>query len=684
MHKDFRYTFRFSSDHTYQPQRDMEGLTEFVKQADIDDVAVFVAPQDLNTGHLPLEALEEHITYLEQIQRLLQPLGVTLSVNQWYSLMHEDLGQGMGDGQRFTPMVDRYGRKNAACVCPADETWQDYFAACFACYASLQPEIIWVEDDFRFHNHPPLAWGGCFCEKHMALYARAASRSLAREEFAEAVTAPGAPHPLRAVWLDVCRQVQLQTAAKVGAAVRTQSVTSKIGLMSSAPYMHAAEGRRWKPLLQAFAAGAPPVNRVHLPAYVEPAPMEYQRNFNMVSMQTRHFLPPQTEVYPELENYPYSRFSNSLAFTRFQLVGSLPLDEQGMAMNLFDLNGNGIQFDEGFGPMLRDIKPFLNEMTRCGVFGWPKQGVKLMCSEDAAYTLHTRHSRDFSALCPQEVFFAGLLPALGIPFAYESDPEITGCVVAVSGQYFRTLSESQIESLFDANFVLLSSDAAMTLCDMGLGRLAGLQSARFMKQNGGEFTYEQVCDAAVSARSQSLAPGRASSVIFCCDGLSAQYIRPPVVLSEFRDARRRTVCPAQTLVENRVMVFPFGNLESPTETPPMLLNPLRQQILQGALARAVRGVAAGAFPMVLDAAHLTPYAYADSNQWRLYLVNAYSDPVENIRLWLPNAPKGKAAWHTSGGCQGTGAFALLDGGAYSLPLRLEPMETVLLAWEIGE
>lgn len=224
----------------------------FVKQADIDDVAMFVAPQDLNTGHLPLNALDEYLAYLTQIKHLLQPLGATLSVNQWYSLMHEDLGQGMGEGQHFAPMMDRYGRENAACVCPADEAWQDYFAACFACWASLQPEIIWIEDDFRFHNHPPLSWGGCFCEKHMALYAQAAGRPLEREEFAEAVIAPGAPHPLRTVWLNVCRQVQLQVAGKVGAAVRAQSPSAKIGLMSSAPYMlrlkDAAGHRCYRPL----------------------------------------------------------------------------------------------------------------------------------------------------------------------------------------------------------------------------------------------------------------------------------------------------------------------------------------------------------------------------------------------------------------------------------------------------
>lgn len=681
MADSFRYTFRFCSDPGFQPQRDLADLAAFVKEARIDDVAMFVDPQDLNTGHLPLPALQPYLEYFAQVKELLGPLGATLSVNQWYSLMHEDLGQGMGDGQHFAPMVDRYGAENDACVCPADEQWQDYFAASMARWASLQPEIIWVEDDFRYHNHAPLAWGGCFCRDHMALYEKAAGQALDREEFAAAVTAPGTPHPLRAVWLDVCRQVQLQVAEKVGAAVRAASPTAKVGLMSSAPYMHATEGRHWQPLLRAFAAGAPPVDRVHLPGYVEPTPMEYMRNFNMVAMQTRHFLPPETEVYPELENYPYSRFSNSLAGTRFQLASSLPLDEKGIAMNLFDLNGNGIVAEEGWAGMLRDAKPFLNEMNGSGIFGLPKRGVRVLCSEDAAYSLHTRHTADFNALCPQEVFFAGLLPAMGIPFAYESDFDVAGQVVAAGGQVFRAMEPAQLQALFANNFILLNGDAAVTLCELGLGHLAGLQSARFMRQNSGEFTYEQAVEGAAAADGAALAPGRASSAIFCCDGLFVQYAQPPRVLSQFHNARRQPVCPAQAVVDDRVMIFPFGNLDSPIEMPPMLLNRLRQRILQGALAGALRGRGApNVFPMVLDAPHLTPYAYADGGRRCLYLVNACNDPVDGLRLWLPEAAAGGVTVRTSGGQRQQAAFAANADGTQGLPLHLAPMETAMLEW----
>ena len=54
-------------------------------------------------------------------------------------------------------------------------------------------------------------------------------------------------------------------------------------------------------------------------------------------MLTRAMLPSETEVYPELENFPFSLFSKSRRFTRFQLLSALPLDLAGITIDLYDL-----------------------------------------------------------------------------------------------------------------------------------------------------------------------------------------------------------------------------------------------------------------------------------------------------------------------------------------------------------
>lgn len=368
MNQSYCYSFRFCCDPGFNDRREIASLRRFVREAQIDDVAVFCNVEELNTGHMTEEEQETiWLRLLCDVQAALAPEGVQLSVNHWHSLMHADLGKTLPQSQPFRRMVDMDGREADLCVCPMCERWQTYFAGLYARYAALSPHILWVEDDFRLHNHDPLRWGGCFCPAHMREYARRAGKpELTREEFVRGILQPGAVHPYRKIWLDVNRETMTALAARIGQAVRQASPTAKVGLMSSVPYIHAAEGRDWYGILRGLAAGQPPVSRIHLPAYQETAPGQYLLRFNMVSMHNRALLPPETEVYPELENYPYSLFAKSRAFTRFQLLSSLPLNLKGMTIDLFDLNGSGIVFSDGYQQMLRAVKPFFKRRQRHG------------------------------------------------------------------------------------------------------------------------------------------------------------------------------------------------------------------------------------------------------------------------------------------------------------------------------
>lgn len=165
----------------------------------------------------------------------------------------------------FRPMVDVEGNEAALCVCPLCEKWQRHIAGLYARYAQLEPSILWVEDDFRLHNHAPLVWGGCFCEEHMRIYSERAGKALTREEFLRGVLRPGPPHPYRKIWLDVSRETMLSAARAIGQAVRQASATTKVGLMSSVPHVHAAEGRDWHALLRALG-GRPAARGPHPPA----------------------------------------------------------------------------------------------------------------------------------------------------------------------------------------------------------------------------------------------------------------------------------------------------------------------------------------------------------------------------------------------------------------------------------
>ena len=171
MKKDpFQYIFRFCCDPGFNDAEEIPALLRYVDEADIDDVAVFANVEEINTGHMSFDEQDVYLAMMRKISALLAEKGVTMSVNQWHSVMHADLGKTLRPEQNFRPMVDVEGNEAKLCVCPLCGEWQKYIARLYARYAELEPSILWVEDDFRLHNHEPLVWGGCFCVEHMMLY----------------------------------------------------------------------------------------------------------------------------------------------------------------------------------------------------------------------------------------------------------------------------------------------------------------------------------------------------------------------------------------------------------------------------------------------------------------------------------------------------------------------------------
>ena len=689
----FEYLFRFCGDPGFHEEDEAAKLAAFVRTARIDDVLLFANVQELNTGHTTPEELEAYIGMMERLRPAIEGSGATLSINHWPTIQHFDMGKRLRPGQDFRLMVDPDGREATLCACPLDEAWRDALAATFARLADLRPNILWVEDDFRFHNHAPLRWGGCFCDRHLALYSDMAGHAVSREAFVAGVLRPGAPHPYRAVWLDACRDVLVDAARRLGDAVHARSPETRVGLMSSSPEVHCAEGRDWDALLHAFAGATPPVDRVHLPCYAERVASEYLARFHTVSMLNRFFLPPDAQIYPELENFPYSRFSKSRRFTRFELLAAVPLGMTGVTIDLFDLNGNGIVWESGYQDMLAGAKDFLEAVTATGLPRSGPSGVLVLADPRSSYTLHTTEGRRMEELYPKDMYFGGLLPSFGIPFAYAGADALAaarGRVVALSGQSLRTLAPDAIAALFRDHFVLLDGEAAATLADLGLGRLAGIAEARWMDKDSGEFMYEQVADGAVYC---GMRDARATAAILGADALAVRYDAQDVrVLSRLHDSARRIVAPGLVLVGGSVCVYPFGRFEDPLCPPQALLNDIRQAMMQRVLALASARFDAPpfvvgepyVFPTLYDTRGGTGVAGAHAGDadgtggFALYLTNAATDDLDRVRLDVGDRPVARVHALTPDRPAWTEVPFSRDGRILTLDFPLASLESALL------
>ncbi len=673
MQDSFKYIFRFCCDPGFREVSDLEALSKFVVKARIDDVLVFTNVEEINTGHTTEEEQSLYLKLLKEIKDLMEPYGATLSINPWHTVMHADLGKHLRKGQNFRLMVDLLGNEASLCVCPLCEEWQSYIVNQYRRYAELEPVMLWVEDDFRFHNHEPLVWGGCFCDDHMALYSELAGMRLTREEFVAGILKTGEVHPFRKIWLDVCKTTLSNLAHKIGEAVGSVSPATRVGLMSSVPQVHCAEGRDWAGILKGLAQDKSPINRTHLPGYIEPTPSSYMQNFNGVAMLTRAFVPAETEIYPELENFPYSRFNKSLKFTRFQLLSALPLNLAGITMDLYDLNGNGIVSSEGYQDLLSETKDYLNLLTDQGIFKHQPDGVKIMVCPESSYTLHTREGISMEELYPHETFFASWLSALGIPFSYSVEKDIKNSVVAISGQFLRNLGKDRIQILFRDNFILLNGDSAEVLYELGLGKLAGISAIEWMLHNRGAFTYEEVSDGKCYC---GIDKARASAVICGSDALKVEYDKNAKHRTRLYNSFRKEVAPGLTVYENRVCVFPFGHLSNHLDIPRMFLNNIRQALIQDVLSEVPDRF--GCPPYIEENPYIYPYFYPNENGFALYLVNASLDNYANIVINVGNRPVSSITAIQSRG-EGFRNVGYSRGGSkLYTDLGLDLMETVML------
>jgi hypothetical protein len=664
----YLYSLRFAVEPGHHEAERLDVLVDFCKTAWIDDVMFFINCEELNQGHLTLEETKPWLELILRGKEQLEPLGIVTSINPWPSLLHGDRGRSLKKGQNFRLMVDPYGNRSSAVACPLCREWRRYISEIYALYASINPNMLWVEDDFRLHNHGPLIWGGCFCELHMEEYSRRAGKKLTRHEFAEGIIKTGEPHPYRKIWLDTARDTMVENAALIGEAVHKVSPATRVGLMSSNPPTHCAEGRDWEGILKGLAGNTPMVNRPHLPAYNEVHPQGYLRDFNAISRLTCSMIPESTEVYPELESFPHTRFSKSKTLTEFQLVTSLLLGADGITLNIFDMMGNGILLQEGYQEVLSRVKDFLSGVGKLGLKTGKPEGIKVPVHPGSSYTLHTSCGESMEELYPKENFWASYLSCMGIANTYSLEKTFKKEIVAISGQYFRNLNKQELEDLFTDNFVIMEGEAAYTLFTMGQGELAGMTDVRWHEMDSGFQAYEQVCNGKTYC---GIKEARLSSQAVTGDFLEIRYDREAYSITNVINPYGMTVAAGMTLWENRVLILPYGHFDKGYQTH---LNPLRQGILQDVLLNAE----AGECPcFVWGNPYITVNPYRMGGRKILMVCNWSTDEIDEVKIYAPTVDIAgveelcrNGSEFSSPNLERDGCFVLLKDGLGAMQLRV--------------
>lgn len=659
------FTLRMQFGPHQDPQAVAEQLTRLVAEAPVDEVMLFYFAEEQNDGHETLARVRQWIETSRPALDALRRAGVPVSLNPWHSLLHCDRGRTLKPGQAWQTMVDFRGTAATAVVCPLDEAWQRYFLETLRLYAAEGFRVVWIDDDIRYHNHAPLDWGGCFCSRHVAEFNRRAGTNATREEIVAACLAPGAPHPWRAIWLDMWQETLL---AFLGQCRETLAAGgAQMGLMSSSMEAHAAEGRRWEAWWATFGGGQPPVHRPHFWTYGDATGPMLIHGIAALD-QNRSIQPPVLETGPEIENFPYGRWNKSFRQTFAQTAVAHILGSTNLNLSLYDFMGNRPDDEPERAAFLKRVRPNLDWLADAFPLGMQSVGAGVPWSQEMGRTMRTGRGESWFELhCPSRGW-AYWLGAAGIAFSARAQPWVN----ALAGPLAWAFDDATLERWLAAG-LLLDGVAAAILVERGLGEQIGVRACRWITQDDALYSMEECQDAVFGLRAGgqiSVNSRRHTGRLLQVE--AAEGVR---FISDLRSPTQQVVGHGAYVYENRLggrtAVVPWD--ASQDAAPMMDLHRATQ------LRRVVAWLAAGASVGWAEGGPwLVPQFLRLGEIWRGALWNASPDEISTLRVQRPaGMPAIAAAWHLTPA--GERLAAQVAGDTIRLPRPMHEWEVVVVS-----
>lgn len=560
---EYRYILRYNIDLNYHEDDRIEELANFCVDSGIQEVMFFINAEEVNEGHLTKRLLNEWLSLAKKVKKRLADDNIDISINPWTTTAHCGRGRESYAEHDFRVIIGENGVPEDVSACPLDENWQKYLCDFFAVIAKeIDPVALWVEDDWRLHNHSAeLGYGGCFCEYHLAEFSKMVEQDVSREELIEKLLAPGKPHPWRAAWLELSKRTLLEPAQKLYAAVQKANPKVRLALMSSGPDVHSIEGRDWHALQDAFGMEDGFMTRPHLGPYTEIRAMDAPPVHTRLTLAN---LKRPLEIYPELENSPRcGPYSKSKNFSIWECLQSACYGSHGVTINHFDMLGTGTALDPEFGIVLKDARYRLDTLVQLGIDDNNSEGVDILFSPEIAEHMHSLGQETLYQLRHSSELWAQTLSVLGISHRYVKEAQ-AGRVTAVNGQTLRAFSDEAIEKLLTGT-VLLDALACEVLYERGFSSMIGVEKLSWHTQQESGFAIEEIHES--DPEVYGLAQPRVSAQRCSNQVLKITPMADAEIRSSILKYNRNTLFPGLTVFTNKAggtiinMAYPLGEAQ---------------------------------------------------------------------------------------------------------------------------
>lgn len=582
------------------PGQDPAELAAFCTDHGVEEVVLMFGAEEFHSGHMVGVGEDLWFETVREARDVLSGSGIAVSLNPWVTVGHADRGREQDLG--FAPLVSPTGEVSTAAASLACPVWRDWLADHYGRFASLGFRVMWLEDDFRFHNHAPLTWGGGFEPEMLERFALLAGEKPSREELVAAVTAPGEPHPWRALLQQTWREAQLEVVSLVRQAVAGRA---KLGLMSSGLGIASVEGRRWDRLFDLVE-----VHRPHFAPYGDVPARDLSYSITMLELQ-RPLRPESVEVAPEVENWTHTEWRKSDTQTWSEMVTAHLSGASSLLLDVFPFVTGAPSRYPRIGRMLKASRPALDATLTPSLV---TAGVGIPWWQDASAAVHGDGT--LGGLAADPLRAADYLLSYGVPIQAGVAP-----VTALFGEVAWAVPDP-LELLRGG--LLLDGSAAAILCARGFGSLLGVDVAEVVSRehvSRQPYSVERIADGG-GLLSVNVQPALARLVPAASAEVWTEILTPR---SEHWGAGRvgfvnalggRVVTMAATAPER------LGRCDD------------GQRLAQQAIS--FLGSFGGRLPLVTGGPHLMPQYARVGSRWRLAIANGSADPARPV-VTMPEA-----------------------------------------------
>jgi len=471
----------------------LKELVDFCKKAEIDAVQFFVNILP-GTYYMPAYSAGEQEHYARWMKETVRPAlletGVSFQLNFQMLLGAHSHGLDMRKNYQWDFLVNQHGKETLGCACPLSSKFRRDMGEMLKLWAWTEPDIIWIDDDFRMHNHG-LAEGEldfyCYCKTHLARFAEFSGKKYSREKLVKEILREGVPGAVRLKWLDFLGVTMTETARWINTCVHDVSPLTRLALMTSAPDVHSAEGRNWKDMLTALCGPYLPITRPMCGLYtgttvpVKQNACTYKYMSHSISVLRRIFGNDGIEFGPELENTRFTTWCKSVSNSQYVMIIGQLLGCPQITLSLNDLDGSPISHEPTTVPLLKNTKPFLHALTALDLAAWKSEGIVFIDDEKSAAKVQLSRNAKMADLGLVR-YWEDILLECGIPAYHASSSEaaLSDDVVALEGYTAWLPSDEDMRAILSKG-VLLDAEACAVLEKRGFGEFTGVAAGEKAK-----------------------------------------------------------------------------------------------------------------------------------------------------------------------------------------------------------